>query len=104
MQRELATPSDMINDLLLNQCFTKIDISKIIRASTQKIDSLLCSNDLNKTEFLTDYQLHLLAKLYHRMKSFENQIDDFLVGIYKVNFHSNNFSSSKFEETNRHPG
>jgi hypothetical protein len=79
MWPQAETPNEMINDLLLNQCFTKIDISKIIHASTKKIDCLLSNNDSERTEYLKDHQFRLLSKLYHRMKLFENRIDDFLI-------------------------
>jgi len=66
----------MLQDLLLNQMITKRDLSKTIKLSIYKINEALY---MKKQTNLDERYEQEIAKLYTRLKSYEHEINDFIV-------------------------
>jgi hypothetical protein len=60
--RASISVSEMLAYLILDQCITKREISRVIRASIQEINQ----------EKLNDRQLSRIERIYWRMKNYED--------------------------------
>jgi hypothetical protein len=78
MDRACVTLREMLQDLLLNQCLTKVDISKTIKASVGAINRVLSEGTENP--FRTK-QIGNVSRLYGRLKLCEYKIEEYLVSL-----------------------
>jgi|GEM_PF-1773702 len=72
------TLREMLSDLLLNQFLYKQEISKITKIPTSILNQLLTTEVVH----LRGRQEGNLVRLYQRLKSFEDRIEEYLVTIH----------------------
>jgi hypothetical protein len=75
MQQDPPSTEEVLSDLLLNQCITKKELSKIVNTSIYQINKAL-SHDA--TRYLKEKQLGKLFRLYERLKRYEHNIEEYL--------------------------
>ncbi|OGT31879.1 MAG: hypothetical protein A3E87_02640 [Gammaproteobacteria bacterium RIFCSPHIGHO2_12_FULL_35_23] len=71
----------MLQDLLLNQACYKKEICKMVKISLRSLNKIL---EIEESNYNLNYEaIKKITKLYYRMKSFEDRIDEWLVKIPK---------------------
>jgi hypothetical protein len=76
MNQQSVTLGDAVSDLLLNQCITKVELSKIIKASVVHINQILAEGS---SKFFKEQHTARLFRLYKRLKQHEHKIEEYLI-------------------------